>query len=136
MRKTRGATALAAGAPEDVAWDGAEVARGTQARARPLTLVFEDIHWAEPPLLDLIEHVAEWSRDAPMLLFCLARPDLRDHRAAWGGEAITLEPLTVEESDELIESLHRRHGRLTRAHDRASATSLKAIRCSSSSCWR
>ncbi|MET0939601.1 MAG: AAA family ATPase, partial [Gaiellaceae bacterium] len=97
-------TALAAGSPEDVAWEVRKWLEG-RARARPLTLVFEDIHWAEPPLLDLIEHVAEWSRDAPMLLFCLARPDLRDHRATWSGEAITLEPLTVEESDELIESL-------------------------------
>ena len=76
-----------------------------RARERPLALVFEDIHWAEPPLLDLIEHVADWSRDAPMLLFCLARPDFRDARAAWTGESITLEPLTDEESDELIENL-------------------------------
>jgi class 3 adenylate cyclase/tetratricopeptide (TPR) repeat protein len=97
-------TALDAGSPEDVAW---EVRKWLEARARdrPQTLVFEDIHWAEPPLLDLIEHVADWSRDAPMLVFCLARPDLRDTRATWSGEAITLEPLTVEESDELIERL-------------------------------
>ena len=97
-------TALAAGSPEDVSWEVRKWLE-SRARARPLTLVFEDIHWAEPPLLDLIEHVADWSRDAPMLLFCLARPDLRDERRTWGGEAITLEPLTVEESDELIESL-------------------------------
>ncbi len=97
-------TAQAAGSPEDVAWEVRKWLEA-RARARPQTLVFEDIHWAEPPLLDLIEHVAEWSRDAPMLLFCLARPDLRDARAAWSGEAITLEPLTLEESDQLIESL-------------------------------
>jgi class 3 adenylate cyclase/tetratricopeptide (TPR) repeat protein len=97
-------TALAAGSPEDVAWEVRKWLE-SRARTRPQTLVFEDIHWAEPPLLDLIEHVAEWSRDAPMLVFCLARPDLRDMRAAWSGEAITLEPLTGEESDELIESL-------------------------------
>jgi class 3 adenylate cyclase/tetratricopeptide (TPR) repeat protein len=96
--------AVEAGSPEDVAW---EVRKWLEARARsrPQTLLFEDIHWAEPPLLDLIEHVAEWSRDAPMLVFCLARPDLRDMRAAWSGEAITLEPLTIQESEELIEGL-------------------------------
>jgi class 3 adenylate cyclase/tetratricopeptide (TPR) repeat protein len=97
-------TAVEAGSPEDVAWTVRKWLE-TRARARPLTLVFEDIHWAEPPLLDLIEHVVDWSRDAPMLLFCLARPDLRDARAGWSGEAITLEPLTDEESDELVESL-------------------------------
>ena len=97
-------TAVAAGAPEDVAWTVRKWLE-TQARERPLALVFEDIHWAEPPLLDLIEHVAEWTRDAPLLLLCLARPDLLDSRAAWGGDAITLEPLTGDESDELIESL-------------------------------
>ena len=95
---------MAAGAPEEVAWTVRKWLE-TQARANPLALVFEDIHWAEPPLLDLIEHVAEWTRDAPLLLLCLARPDLLDSRAAWGGDAITLEPLTGEESDELIESL-------------------------------
>ena len=97
-------TAVTAGTPEDVAWTVRKWLE-TQARERPLALVFEDIHWAEPPLLDLIEHVAEWTRDAPLLLLCLARPDLLDSRAAWGGDAITLEPLTSDESDELIESL-------------------------------
>ncbi len=97
-------SALAAGSPEDVAWEVRKWLEA-RARARPLTLVFEDIHWAESPLLDLIEHVADWSRDAPMLLLCLARPDFRDVRTAWSGDAITLEPLTGDESDELIESL-------------------------------
>ena len=95
---------MTAGAPEDVAWTVRKWLE-TQARARPLALVFEDIHWAEPPLLDLIEHVADWTRDAPVLLLCLARPDLLDSRTAWGGDTITLEPLTGAESDELIESL-------------------------------
>ena len=56
----------AAGAPEDVAWAVRKWLE-SQARTRPLALVFEDIHWAEPPLLDLIEHVADWTRDAPIL---------------------------------------------------------------------
>jgi hypothetical protein len=42
-----------------------------------------DIHWGEPTFLDLIEHIADWSRDAPILLLCLARPELLDVRPGW-----------------------------------------------------
>src|SRR5207248_1054432 len=48
------------------------------ARERPLVLLFEDLHWAQPTLLDLVEHVADTARDAPLLLLCLARPELLD----------------------------------------------------------
>jgi len=44
--------------------------------------------------LDLVEYIAGWSRDAPMLLLCLARPELIDERPAWSGQSITLEPLS------------------------------------------
>ena len=47
-------------------------------------LVFEDIHWAEEPLLELIEHLATWVREAPLLLVCLARPELLDVRPGLG----------------------------------------------------
>jgi tetratricopeptide (TPR) repeat protein len=80
------------------------------AKERPLVVVFEDIHWAEPTFLDLVEHVAEWSRDAPILLLCLARPELLEVRPAWGGgkrnaTSILLEPLSPSESETLIENL-------------------------------
>jgi class 3 adenylate cyclase/tetratricopeptide (TPR) repeat protein len=80
------------------------------ARERPLVVVFEDIHWAEPTLLDLIDHVADWSRDAPILVACLARPELLDARPAWGGgkvnaSTILLEPLPEEDCDILVKSL-------------------------------
>jgi class 3 adenylate cyclase/tetratricopeptide (TPR) repeat protein len=80
------------------------------ARDRPLIVVFEDIHWAEPTLLDLIDYVAEWSRDAPILLLCLARPELLEIRPAWGGgklnsASLILEALTDAEADALIENL-------------------------------
>jgi tetratricopeptide (TPR) repeat protein len=73
-------------------------------------LVLDDLNWAEPMLLDLVEHVAEWSRDAPILLVCLARPELIDVRPGWGGgkpntTSIFLEPLSESESSRLIESL-------------------------------
>jgi class 3 adenylate cyclase/tetratricopeptide (TPR) repeat protein len=80
------------------------------ARERPLVVMFEDIHWAEPTLLDLIDHVAEWSRDAPILLLCLARPELLDSRPNWGGgkqnsAVLMLDSLTEEEADLLIDHL-------------------------------
>jgi class 3 adenylate cyclase/tetratricopeptide (TPR) repeat protein len=80
-----------------------------RAASAPLVLVFEDVHWAEPGLLDLIESLAEWSR-APLLLLCLARPDFRELRPNWGSgaanaTAITLAPLTAEETRRLIAEL-------------------------------
>src|SRR5439155_15583998 len=80
------------------------------ARSRPLIVILDDIHWAETTLLDLIDHVADLSRDAPMLLLCIARPELLERRPGWGGgklnaTTILLEPLTEAESVDLIENL-------------------------------
>ena len=79
-------------------------------RRPPSVCVFDDLHWAEPTFLDLVDHVADWSRDAPILLLCIARPDLLDRRQTWAGgklnaTTVLLEPLTAEETDELIERL-------------------------------
>ena len=54
------------------------------AAERPLVLVLEDVHWAEPTFLDLVEHVAELGR-GPILLVCLARPELLERRPLWAG---------------------------------------------------
>jgi class 3 adenylate cyclase/tetratricopeptide (TPR) repeat protein len=96
--------ALGADIPDEVFW---AVRKALEQRARewPLALIVEDIHWAEPTLLDLIEHVHEWTRDAPVLVLCLSRPELRGERPGWAGEALTLEPLSEAESEELIEGL-------------------------------
>jgi class 3 adenylate cyclase/tetratricopeptide (TPR) repeat protein len=82
----------------------------TLARERPLVVVFEDIHWAEPTFLDLIDHIADWSRDAPLLILCLARPELLESRPNWGGgkhnaASLMLEALTDDEADVLIDHL-------------------------------
>jgi DNA-binding SARP family transcriptional activator/tetratricopeptide (TPR) repeat protein len=82
----------------------------TLARALPLVVVFDDIHWGEATFLDLLEHLAEWTRDAPILLICLARSELRDVRPGWAGgkpnaTSVLLEPLSESESVELIENL-------------------------------
>jgi class 3 adenylate cyclase len=75
------------------------------ARERPTLLVFEDIHWADPSLLDLIEQLAARLQDLPVLLLSLARPELLDSRP-WGGgllayTALPLERLVGEEAREL-----------------------------------
>ena len=51
---------------------------------RPVVVVLDDLQWAEPTFLDLVEHVADL-RDAPVLLLCLARPELLDSRRGWAG---------------------------------------------------
>ncbi len=50
------------------------------ATDRPLVVVIDDIQWAEPKLLDLLEHLAEWVQTVAVLLVCLARPELRELR--------------------------------------------------------
>ena len=76
------------------------------ARNRPTVLVFEDIHWADASLLDLVELLAARLRDLPILLLALARPDLLEARPTWGGglpaySALPLEPLSSQEAREL-----------------------------------
>ncbi len=80
------------------------------AAANPLVLVFEDVHWGEEPLLELIEHLAAWVREQPLLIVCIARPELLDVRPTWGGgrvrsATLELEPLQPRESVELLEAL-------------------------------
>jgi DNA-binding SARP family transcriptional activator len=82
----------------------------TLARRRPLVVVFDDIHWGEATFLDLVEHLAGWVRGAPILLVCLARPELLDVRPGWGGgkpnaTATLLEPLSGDECAVLIRNL-------------------------------
>jgi class 3 adenylate cyclase len=80
------------------------------AAKQPLIVVIDDLHWAEPTMLDLIDHVADWSREAPILLLAIARPELLDARPHWGGgklnaTTILLEPLGAEDSEQLIGNL-------------------------------
>jgi class 3 adenylate cyclase/tetratricopeptide (TPR) repeat protein len=93
----------------EIAW---AVRRALEAMAaeRPVVLVLDDIHWAEPTLLDLLDHMVDLSRDAPILLVCIARPELLDDRPGWGGGKLNavsalLQPLSEQESGDLIENL-------------------------------
>jgi class 3 adenylate cyclase/tetratricopeptide (TPR) repeat protein len=80
------------------------------ASRRPLVVVFDDIQWGEPTFLDLVEYVASWIASAPVLIVCIARPELHDTRPTWaaGTDAATLlrlEPLSAPESAGLITNL-------------------------------
>lgn len=55
------------------------------ARHRPLVIVIDDVHWAAPTLLDLLEHLAATIEDGPILLLCTARPDMLEERDWSGG---------------------------------------------------
>jgi tetratricopeptide (TPR) repeat protein len=83
-----------------------------EARAldRPQVVVIDDLQWAEPVFIDLVEHVADLSRDAAIFLLCVARNELLETRAGWGGgklnaTSLLLEPLGDEECDLLVERL-------------------------------
>lgn len=77
------------------------------AARQPLMLVFDDIQWAEATFLDLIEYVAAFTVGYPMLLLCLARPELLENRSDWGetGSIIRLDPLGSDESERLVDNL-------------------------------
>lgn len=82
------------------------------AAAAPVVWVMEDLHWAEPAFVSLVEDVADWTRDAPILLLCLARPELLDEHPTWGGGKLNavnalLKPLSEDESARLVASLAR-----------------------------
>ncbi|MBD0348468.1 MAG: AAA family ATPase [Thermoleophilia bacterium] len=79
-------------------------------RHRPVVTVFDDVHWGEATFLDLVEHLADWTRDAAVLIVSIARPELLDVRPAWGGgklnaTSVLLEPLSADETSELVENL-------------------------------
>jgi DNA-binding SARP family transcriptional activator len=96
------------GPVEETAWAARRLLE-TLARERPVVLVLEDVHWAAPAFLDLVEHVAELAR-APILLVGLARPELLDTRPEWGGgllnaSSILLDALPPEQARALLERL-------------------------------
>jgi DNA-binding SARP family transcriptional activator/tetratricopeptide (TPR) repeat protein len=80
------------------------------ARQRPLVVVIEDAHWAEPTLLDLVEYLVGFSIGFPILVVCLARPDLLESRPAWAvpepsRSVLVLEALARAEAEAIVENL-------------------------------
>jgi class 3 adenylate cyclase/tetratricopeptide (TPR) repeat protein len=76
----------------------------------PLVVVLDDLHWAEPGLLDLVEHVADYGRGVAVLLVAMARPELLEQRPGWAGGKLNattmlLEPLEEAEATRLLGAL-------------------------------
>jgi class 3 adenylate cyclase/tetratricopeptide (TPR) repeat protein len=102
---------LARPTPNEAAMATRKLLEG-HAAERPLVVVWDDIQWAEPTFLDLIEHVVDWSRGAPIFVLSVARPELLELRPAWGGgksnaASLLLEPLGEAETSTLIDNLLR-----------------------------
>jgi len=74
------------------------------AAERPVVVLIEDVHWAEEPLLELLDRLHRDVR-GPLLVVCTARPELLERRGAWGGDALRLEPLAGAETGELVDRL-------------------------------
>ncbi|MBI4261582.1 MAG: AAA family ATPase [Actinobacteria bacterium] len=80
------------------------------AATRPLVVVLEDLHWAEPAFMEFVEHLVDWTVDVPLLVVCTARPELYERHPGWGGgkrnsATIALSPLSPEETGRLIAAL-------------------------------
>jgi class 3 adenylate cyclase/tetratricopeptide (TPR) repeat protein len=76
----------------------------------PLVLVFEDLHWADAPMLEFIDHLVEWSTGVSLFVLCAARPELYDRRPEWGGgrrnsTTTALYPLSEREMGMLVAAL-------------------------------
>jgi class 3 adenylate cyclase/tetratricopeptide (TPR) repeat protein len=80
------------------------------AGSAPLIVVFDDVQWAEPALLDVIDYLVDWCRSASILVVCLARTELLEIRPGWGGGKVNsammlLEPLSEAQSLAQIDAL-------------------------------
>jgi class 3 adenylate cyclase/tetratricopeptide (TPR) repeat protein len=80
------------------------------AEQGPLEMIFEDLQWADTALLDFIEYLLEWSKDHPIFILTLARPEIADRRPSWGAgrrnfTSLSLEPLSAEAMEALMGGL-------------------------------
>jgi len=99
----------AAATPDEIAWAFRKLLEA-RAAEKPLVCIFDDIQWGEETFLELVEHIADLSRGVPILLLCMARPELLERRPAWAGgklnaTTVSLEPLSEAETEELIAGL-------------------------------
>jgi predicted ATPase/class 3 adenylate cyclase len=80
------------------------------AERSPLVLVFEDMHWADDGLLDFVDDLIDWASAVPLLVVCIARPELLSRRPGWGGgksnsTTLSLSPLSRDDTARLVAAL-------------------------------
>jgi predicted ATPase/class 3 adenylate cyclase len=80
------------------------------AETYPTVLAFEDMQWADASLLDFVEYLLDWSRNSPLYVITLARPELAERRPTWGAghrnfSSLYLEPLSASAMEELLTGL-------------------------------
>jgi class 3 adenylate cyclase/tetratricopeptide (TPR) repeat protein len=78
------------------------------AREQPIILGIDELQWAEPTFLDLLEYLVGWTSDAPVLILGLSRPELFEHRPTWSATSslvVALEPLSDDDSERLVDTL-------------------------------
>jgi DNA-binding SARP family transcriptional activator len=102
-----GAPALAELTSADAAFAAARTLCEHFTAPGPLVVALDDMHWAVPTFLDVVEYVVR-AVDSPLLVVSAARPELLDRRPSWGAEATTLEPLIGEDAESLVEALPER----------------------------
>jgi DNA-binding SARP family transcriptional activator len=79
------------------------------AREKPLVIVFDDVHWAEPTFLELVEHLVDRGK-GPILAVCVAREELLEERPAFveereNADVVELDTLSADQTDALLEGL-------------------------------
>ena len=92
------------------------------AGEKPLVVMFDDIHWAEPTFLEMLEYLTGWTQDSPIFLLTPSRKELLESRPGWGtgqpnSSTLTLEPLEADDSEKLIENLLGQTGLPERAYE-------------------
>jgi class 3 adenylate cyclase/tetratricopeptide (TPR) repeat protein len=110
---------------QDVRWATRRLLESL-ARSRPVVVVFDDIQWAEPALLELIEYLAGYVTEAPVMVICVARHDLLERRPSWAssfgrGATVRLRPLSQADSARLLRGLDDRRWRPRREEILAAA---------------
>ncbi len=97
---------------DDISWAVRDLLRRL-GKAKPVVMIWDDLHWASSTLLKLIDDVAEWLIDVPVLLICIGRPELAEARPSWAAgrpSAMRIEvgPLSYEQSAELVTEIAMR----------------------------